>query len=330
MAILSASVSEDLRIRFSDCSVATRIAYQNCPPSFSGQSSSELSGETMGLKRRRDKTATSGTAESPWENTPDFVEPRRDEVHVWRASLKIAPTRVQSLSQLLSDDERERAGRFRFQRDRGKFITSRALLRILIGRYLHKRPSEIKFSYGRNGKPFLANKDDLAVRFNLSHSKELVLYAVTQGREIGIDIEHISEQVETDPIAGRFFSSSEVAALRALPRGLQRRAFFTCWTRKEAYIKARGGGLSMPLDKFTVSLSPGESALLLDVQWDPEEVSRWSLAEINPDPRYIAALAVEGHDWLLRRWKLSSYAPALDASTDELPSFNRSADDHSD
>ncbi|HEY2988587.1 MAG TPA: 4'-phosphopantetheinyl transferase superfamily protein [Candidatus Binatia bacterium] len=265
-----------------------------------------MSDGTIAPKRRRDKTATNIGAEPAWQNPPEFIEARRDEVHVWRAQLDIASSRVQNRSRLLSVDERERAQRFHFDRDRNNFITARAFLRILMGRYLRTEPSEVKFDYGSNGKPFLATAESTAVRFNLSHSKDLALYAVADGREIGIDVECISERVEVDSIAERFFSPPEVAAFRALPGELKRQAFFACWTRKEAYIKARGEGLSMPLDQFSVSLSPGEAAVLREVRWDPEEVSRWSLSALPLDPHYVGAVAVEGHDWSLKFWELTA------------------------
>jgi 4'-phosphopantetheinyl transferase len=254
----------------------------------------------------REFSTMSTAPDLQWQSPPEFLEARRDEVHVWRASLGLASSRVQRLSCLLSFDERERAERFHFERDRNNFITTRAFLRILIGRYLRTEPSQVRFNYGSNGKPFLATAQDDALRFNLSHSKDFALYAVTYGREIGVDVERISERVEVNSIAERFFSAPEVAAFRALPGELKRQAFFTCWTRKEAYIKARGEGLSTPLDQFSVSLSPGEAAKLLDVQWDPKEISRWSMAELALDRRYVGAVAVEGHDWLLRCWELTA------------------------
>jgi 4'-phosphopantetheinyl transferase len=131
----------------------------------------------------------------------------------------------------------------------------------------------------------------------------VALYAVTRGREIGIDLECIRFDLEVEKIAERFFSRREAATLRTLPPEVQRQAFFLCWTRKEAYFKARGEGLSLPLDQFDVSLIPGEPAALLSTQRDPYEVSRWSLQELTPAPGYAAALAVEGHGWGLACWQ---------------------------
>jgi len=142
-----------------------------------------------------------------------------------------------------------------------------------------------------------------AIRFNMSHSHGEALYAVTRGREIGIDLEFIRCDLEVEQIAERFFSQCEIATLRALPVSLRKHAFFLCWTRKEAYIKARGQGLSLPLDQFDVSLIPGEPSALLSTQPDSDEALRWSLQELTPAPGYAAALAVEGRGWSLSCWQ---------------------------
>ena len=142
------------------------------------------------------------------------------------------------------------------------------------------------------------------IRFNLSHSHGVALYAVTRGREVGIDLEYIRSDLEVEQIAERFFSRREIATLRALPIDLRTDAFFLCWTRKETYLKARGEGLSLPLDQFDVSLIPGEPAALLSTHRGSHEALRWSLQELTPAPGYVAALGVEGHGWDLacRQW----------------------------
>ena len=226
-----------------------------------------------------------------------------DEVHVWRARLDQEPSRVQSLLSTLSTDERERADRFHFQRDREHFIIARGALRAILGRYLQRDATRVRFYYGPHGKPALANEsEDNAFRFNISHSHERALYAITRGREIGVDLERVRPILNVEEIAQRFFSQRETAALRALPPETRTRAFFACWTRKEAYIKARAEGLSFPLDKFDVSLAPGEPAALLSAPEDPQEASRWTLLELEPGPGYVAALAVEGNGWRLACW----------------------------
>jgi 4'-phosphopantetheinyl transferase len=137
----------------------------------------------------------------------------------------------------------------------------------------------------------------------LSHSDGLVLYAITRGREVGVDVERLRPDFAVLEVAKKFFSRREVTALVALPENQWPKAFFNCWTRKEAYIKARGEGLTLPLDRFDVSLVPGEPAALLYTNDDPQEASRWSLQELVPESGYVAALAVEGHDWRLKCWQ---------------------------
>lgn len=241
---------------------------------------------------------------SPWCPPPPTITLASDEVHVWRANLTLSASRLESLEQTLSTDERERARRFYFQRDREHFIVARASLRAILGCYLDLKPDELRFCYGPHGKPALSSESlggDL--RFNLSHSGGLALYAVTRGREIGVDIERVRPELADGKIAERFFSPREVAALRALHPHLQLQAFFNCWTRKEAYIKATGDGLSLPLDQFDVSVVPGERAALLNTTHNLGESSRWLLRQLLPGADYIAALAVEGLDWRLQCWQ---------------------------
>jgi 4'-phosphopantetheinyl transferase len=197
-----------------------------------------------------------------------------------------------------------RATRFYFEKDRRHFIVARGVLRAILGRYLDLAPECLSFCYSSYGKPALSGEPDLnSIRFNLSHSYGVALYAVTRGREVGIDLERIRSDLAVAQIAARFFHRREIEMLRALPGEMQNRAFFRCWTRKEAYIKARGEGLSLPLDRFDVSLDPGEPGMVDGASRDPSEASRWSLQELNPIPGYAAAVAVEGHDWHLTCWQ---------------------------
>jgi 4'-phosphopantetheinyl transferase len=229
------------------------------------------------------------------------------EVHVWRASLDLDSSCVEHLQHALSADELQRAARFHFPRDRRRFTVARGVLRDILGRYLGVPPSEPGFRYSAYGKPALgAGFDAVGVRFNISHSHEMALFAVTCGREIGVDIEYLSREIRGEEIAQHFFSAHECASLRALPAAAKHEAFFNCWTRKEAYIKAHGEGLSLPLDQFDVSLAPGEPAALLATRNDPREVQRWSLQALTPGPGYVAALAVEGQGWQLACWHWST------------------------
>jgi len=240
----------------------------------------------------------------PWRSPSEALVLGCDEVHVWRATLDQPPSQIQSLLHNLAADEQARAKRFYFERDRERFIVARGVLRAILSGYLNRVPESLSICYSSHGKPALAGKSDRdAIRFNVAHSHGVALYAVSRGREVGIDLERIRFDLAVAEIAERFFSRREVAMLRTLSIEAQFQAFFRCWTRKEAYIKALGQGLSLPLDQFDVSLAPGEPAALLGTQQYPSEASRWSLQELTPAPGYTAALAVEGHGWCLTCWQ---------------------------
>jgi 4'-phosphopantetheinyl transferase len=241
---------------------------------------------------------------SPWAVPPATIVLGSDEVHVWRASLDEPPSQRGGFLRTLAADEQTRAERFYFQRDRERFITAHGVLRAILGFYSNRAPERLSFCYSSHGKPALAwESPGDALRFNMSHSDGVALYAIARGREVGIDLELIRDDLEVEQIAERFFSHPEIATLRALPKHFQRYAFFLCWTRKEAYIKARGEGLSLPLDQFDVSLIPGEPAELLSTQPNPDEALRWSLQELTLAAGYVAALAVEGRGWALSCWQ---------------------------
>jgi len=238
-----------------------------------------------------------------WLPPPTDLALLSDEVHVWRALLDLPVSRIQSLQHTLAADELRRADRFHFQKHHQRFVVARGLLRTILGCYLDIEPGQLRFCYSDYGKPSLSTPGQKALSFNLSHSGGLALYAVTRNREVGIDLERIRTDFEYAQIAERFFSPRENTVLRALPVSLKPEAFFTCWVRKEAYIKARGEGLSLPLDQFDVSLAPGEPAILLNTRGDSQEANRWSLRELSPGPGYAAALAVKGHGWRLACWQ---------------------------
>lgn len=220
--------------------------------------------------------------------TPGLID---GEVHVVIARLD--DSLVDELIPSLSSDEQDRASRFVFDRDRNRFIVARGLLRKLLGGYLATSPELIEFAYGDQGKPALASPLSPPVKFNLAHSHELAAYAFTSGREVGIDLEFVGRDVEIEAIARRFFAPQEVRVLVELPVEARNLAFFDCWTRKEAYIKARGGGLSIPLDEFNVSLAPDQPAALLENYRDAEECSRWSMEALPLGKEYRGALVVE-------------------------------------
>jgi 4'-phosphopantetheinyl transferase len=251
------------------------------------------------------------TPDSSWPAQSGKLALPDGELHVWCASLDAQPSQLQSFLSLLAPDEIGRAQRFRFQKDRDRFIVARGILRTILGDYLDEHPARLSFSYNAHGKPALKRADanciidDAAndIRFNLSHSGGLALYGFTRKREIGVDVEYISPDFTDTKIAGQFFSASEIAALLALPAERRAGEFFNVWTLKEAYIKARGEGLAFPLDGFCVSLIPGSQQAGLNVYGDANETSRWSLRALSPAPGYAAAVAAEGQDWQLRCWR---------------------------
>ena len=236
--------------------------------------------------------------EFKWRRLRGGVVLSAQELHVWRAHLELPAPVLGDLERTLSPEERARAARFRFAGDRNRFLAARAVLRDILARYLDCHPSEPRFSYAPFGKPVLVpSSRGNELRFNLAHSGGLAVYAIAQRREVGIDVEEIRPLFARERIAEQFFSQPEIAELRALPVQRQPMAFFNCWTRKEAYLKARGDGLQIPLDSFSVSLAPCESAEFR-VGVDPG----WSLRALTPARGYAAAVATIGHDWRPKFW----------------------------
>ncbi len=210
---------------------------------------------------------------------------------------------LRSLAQTLAAVERTRAERFVFQEHRERYIVTRGLLRTILGRYLNLGPDQLEFWHNRFGKPALTTTcGGEQLRFNLSHSDDIVLYAIA-GREVGVDVERIRPDFVSEAIAKRFFSPREVAVLQALPPQVRTEAFYNCWTRKEAYVKAKGKGMSIALNDFDVAFAPGEPPALLYTSWDTSEASRWSIHALAPDPGHVAALAVEGRRGSLQCWR---------------------------
>jgi 4'-phosphopantetheinyl transferase len=228
--------------------------------------------------------------------TPTLSE---DEVHVWSAWLDVDFLERARLSSWLSADERLRADRFVFPRDREHFVVARGRLRELLGTYLQRPPHSLEFRIGQYGKLSLADRTDL--RFNLTHSYGLALYAFAMNRELGIDVEKIRPEFVSEGIAERYFSEAEQNELRELPADLRTGAFFLCWTRKEAYVKAHGGGLQIPLESFDVSLTPGKPETLRSA-----DSERWNLRSFEPAPEYIASLIWEGAPESLCFWDASA------------------------
>jgi 4'-phosphopantetheinyl transferase len=255
--------------------------------------------ELQSLKVRKVRRVGLPPPAAAFEPLPS-VELEADEVHVWTVDLdSYVP---ESLSSVLSKEEVERATRFHFSKDRHHFIVARGLLRELSAAYLKTRANELEFQYGPQGKPTLVVPAPF--NFNLAHSHGRAAYAFSANRELGIDLELVRADFGGVDLAQRFFSAREIETLLKVPARLASVAFFNCWTRKEAYIKAIGEGLSMPLNLFDVSLSPGEPAALLRNRRNEDEVSRWSMQSLTAPEGYVAALVVEGNDWKLKTFTL--------------------------
>jgi len=235
-----------------------------------------------------------------WSSPMETPELAGNAIHVWRASMAMDSAALRRLESTLADHERARAERFHFERDRNRFIAARGFLRDLLGRYLQCAPQAIEFAYGPRGKPAIASHESRhPLRFNLSHSHELAVIGIKREREIGIDVELVRPEFAGEEIAKRYFSAKELDELSRLPAEVRTEGFFLCWTRKEAYIKARGDGLHIGLESFDVSLSPGKPATLSSA-----DESRWSIESFVPslvdEPRYAAAVVAEGKDWTAR------------------------------
>jgi 4'-phosphopantetheinyl transferase len=228
-----------------------------------------------------------------WAHAPATAALSGRDVHVWCARLDRSPRSQAALQRLLSADERQRAGRFHFERDRRRYTCARGVLRSLLGEYLGAKPETIAFSYGAHGKPALDGLPNSTLMFNVSHSDELALFAFSRGIELGVDVEAVRPVSDAEQIATSFFSPREVARLLSLPLALRQEAFFACWTMKEAYLKALGSGLAKPLDAFDVSFGPDEVPRLA-VLGDEEETRRWRLQALAPATGYKAALVTEG------------------------------------
>jgi 4'-phosphopantetheinyl transferase len=217
------------------------------------------------------------------------------QVHLWSARLDLPSQTLDDCLHVVSADERERAARFHFEEHRRRFVAARALLRIILGAYVKVPPHRIRFAYSPNGKPALPGD---AVHFNASHSEERAVFAIAADTPIGVDLERVRPLPDLDQIADRFFSAPESAALAALAPSHRTEAFFRCWTRKEAFVKALGDGLSYPLDRFAVSLA--EAAAVDSVEGDSAKARQWSMYSLSPAEGYVAAVAIRARDCTLQ------------------------------
>jgi 4'-phosphopantetheinyl transferase len=243
--------------------------------------------------------------------------PAAGEIHVWSAELDRPPAFVDQCAGHLAADELARAARYRFRLHRDRYAVGRGLLRLLLGRYLDCSPNEVRFRYDQHGKPAL-DEASSGLSFNVSHSESLGLYAFCVGSEIGVDVERMRTEVSREQVAEHFFSPTEIATLRALPYDLQPSAFLACWTRKEAFLKARGDGLTLPLDGFDVTLAPGDVPALTRTAWAPGEAAMWTLYDVSAWLEdHQAAVAVRRGTWTF------VFDDALCESTEVTSSFGK-------
>jgi 4'-phosphopantetheinyl transferase len=234
-----------------------------------------------------------------------------DELHVWRATLDRSAEVTAGLERVLSADERSRARRFYLERLRARYVVGRGLLRVLLARYVGGGPEELEFTYGEHGKPLLRGPGPW---FNLAHSGAEAVFAFSSSAEVGVDVELADTGRTHERVAERFFAPAEVESLHSLPGALRPRAFLCCWTRKEAFIKARGDGLSLPLTSFEVTLAPDEPPAVLRTAWSTSEPAEWSLVDLSePGGRVIAAAAGRHPGWRVVRRRADDLAEQLRA-----------------
>lgn len=242
-----------------------------------------------------------------WNTPPTHLRLTRDAVHVWLAHVDAYSMAIGNIQPILSTDEQAKAAKFYFERDRRRYAAAHSILRILLGRYLDCDPLTIRFRTNSHGKPAIDTPvQEQRLTFNLSHSSALALLAFTCDREIGVDVEYMRSNVEYEQLARHSFSPNEQQTLLSLPSNTIPQGFFNAWTRKEAYIKARGLGLHLPLHLFDVSLRPGEPAALLASREDAREAARWTMRALAPGAGYAGALCVEGDGWELHRYAFMS------------------------
>jgi 4'-phosphopantetheinyl transferase len=243
---------------------------------------------------------------SAWSTPPAVLALTTDTVHVWRAELdRVGQDDVTRLACALAPDERARAAAFVFTPDRRRFTVARAALRCILARYLGLTADAVGLHRLPAGRPALIGEHAGALAFSVSRSAGLALCAVALHRDIGVDIERVVRGVVDDVVRDRILSPAEVGALRPLAPEARERAFFAAWTRKEAYAKARGLGLALAFERFTVSTSPDAPALLIA---DDDDPGRWTLRDLDAGPGYAAALAVTGGPAGVSTWE---WAPDL-------------------
>lgn len=239
-----------------------------------------------------------------------LLEAPAREIHFWAVRLCAANDQLGYFRSLLSSDEADRARRFLLDRHSRRFSLARGVLRILLSRYVSTAPGNIRFAYGVRGKPRMAD-DTLDLRFNCSHSYDIAVYSIAVGCELGVDIEKVRPLPTVREIAQRYFCPEEVFDIASVPVAEREAAFFRCWTRKEAFMKAVGDGFRIPLNSFRVSVKAGNREKLVAIDGDPVAANDWQLHEIIPVPDYICALAYRDKPRLVRVHRLTRASDLL-------------------
>jgi len=227
-----------------------------------------------------------------WQNSIVPFSLKTQEVDVWKVSKQIHEDRLEQYWSVLNTEERERALKFRFEKDRNCAIIARGVLRNLLSNYTGLKPENIHFEFGSNGKPAICQHTP--IQFNVSHSTDAIVFGFTKSYILGIDVECTEDDLDVENVAKSFFSETEVHSLLKLDQAYHKQAFYNCWTRKEAFIKAEGSGLSFPLKEFSVSLASSAEAELLETRWNKKEKEKWTLTAFTPAENYIGALAIKG------------------------------------
>ena len=242
---------------------------------------------------------------SSWTSPPGRVQLGTGQLHVWCADMADFHSRLQDFRAILSDSEITRAERFKFPNDRDHYCVRHGIRRLLLARYLRVDPVAVEFQHGARGKPEFAGRSQ-HVHFNDSHSGELALYAVAADCPIGVDIEQVKPVPDFEAIAENYFSPREVAAMRALPSGQRMEAFYSCWTRKEALLKATGEGIGTSLPKVEVTLGREEDPAVLSIDGDQDARLNWSLRAFCPAAGYVGAAAFARHNLELIVWRITN------------------------
>ncbi len=234
--------------------------------------------------------------------SPAILSLSNQETHVWRFWLDQPEPSAEALAQALSRDERSRAARFRSKISQRRFNVARGFLRAVLGKYLNVQPEQVEFAYTPQGKPYLPREKGQGIAFNLAHSRDVALCAVTRQYAVGVDVEYVHPLSNADQIVERFFSLGEARLFESVSPEERQSVFFYAWTRKEACLKALGYGIAHGLDRIEVTMLPSDPARLLSIDGDQDQAANWSLETLVPAEHYVAAVAVSARNMCYSYW----------------------------